>query len=340
MLWTLPVLCVLMAKEDPSEWWVEYPEGAGPGAGHHIVLLAGDEEYRSEEALPQLGKILSQHHGFRCTVLFSIDPESGFIDPENQTHIPGLEALSKADMMVLFWRFRELPDPAMKQFVDYVESGRPILGLRTATHAFAYSRNPESPYASYRFNSETWPGGFGQQVLGDTWIRHHGHHGSQSTRGLVDPSAVDHPILRGVEDVWGPTDVYGIDHLLEEDQILLRGQVLDGMDADSTPAEGAQNDPMMPILWTRERQVGEQTQRIVCSTMGASVDLNSEGLRRALVNSCYWGLGLEGKIPAKSKVDIVEPWKPSNFGFGGFLREVRPADHALDKKPVQASEEE
>src|ERR1700722_19652585 len=114
---------------------VVYEGGEGPGKGKHIVLVSGDEEYRSEEPLPQLGKILAKHHGFKCTVLFAIDPKDGTINP-NISNIPGLEALKTADLMVVFLRFRDLPDDQMKYFVDYVESGKPIVGLRTATHSF------------------------------------------------------------------------------------------------------------------------------------------------------------------------------------------------------------
>ena len=103
-------------RPDP---WVVYPAGDGPGAGKHIVLIAGDEEYRSEEALPMLGKLLSIRHGFRCTVLFSIDKETGAIDPNEQTHIPGLAALADADLAIVFLRFRELPDEDMRHFVEY-----------------------------------------------------------------------------------------------------------------------------------------------------------------------------------------------------------------------------
>src|SRR5579871_2023281 len=115
--------------------WVVYDGFNGPGKGKHIVLVSGDEEYRSEEALPQLGKILAKHHGFKCTVLFAIDPKDGTINP-NVSNIPGLEALQTADLMIIFTRFRDLPDEQMKHIVDYVEAGKPIVGLRTATHAF------------------------------------------------------------------------------------------------------------------------------------------------------------------------------------------------------------
>ena len=107
---------------------VVYQGAAGPGKGKHIVLISGDEEYRSEETLPQLGKILAKHHGFKCTVLFAIDPRDGTINP-NVSNIPGLEALKTADLAIVFLRFRHLPDEQMKLLVDYIESGKPIIGL-------------------------------------------------------------------------------------------------------------------------------------------------------------------------------------------------------------------
>src|SRR5207249_7144718 len=145
--------------------WAVYEGRDGPGKGKRIVLLSGDEEYRSEEALPMLAKILAVRHGFTCTVLFSINPADGTIDPVNQTNIPGLETLDSADLCVMALRFRELPDAAMKHFVDYVNAGKPIIALRTSTHAFAYGRNKQSPYAKYDWQSKDWPGGFGQQAL-------------------------------------------------------------------------------------------------------------------------------------------------------------------------------
>ncbi len=310
--------------------WVNYPGGEGSGAGRKVVLIAGDEEYRSEEAMPMLGKLLSVRHGFDCTVLFSIDAETGAIDPEEQTNIPGLEALADADLMVIATRFRELPDDQMKHVVDYVESGRPIVGLRTATHAFSYQRNPESPYAHWSFRSESWPGGFGQQVLGDTWINHHGRHGQESTRGVVAPAAAGHPILRGVDDVWGPTDVYGLRNLGDDANVLLLGAVLAGMTPDDPPVEGPKNDPMVPIAWTRSYTgAGGKAARVFTTTMGSSTDFESEGLRRLLVNAVYWGLGMEDRIPERSDARVVGEYEPTDFGFGSHAVGVMPSAHAL-----------
>src|SRR5438067_373298 len=103
------ILLLLPLSLSAADPWVVYEGSDGPGKGKHIVLVSGDEEYRSEEALPQLGKILAKRHGFKCTVLFAIDPNDGTINP-NVSNIPGLQALDSADLMVIFTRFRDLPD--------------------------------------------------------------------------------------------------------------------------------------------------------------------------------------------------------------------------------------
>jgi len=310
--------------------WVVYEGQQGPGRGKHIVFLSGDEEYRSEEGLPMLAKILAIRHGFKCTVLFSINPADGTIDPNNTANIPGLDQLARADMVVMLWRFRELPDDQMKHFVEYLNSGKPIMGLRTATHAFAYQKNRNSAYVRFDWQSKEWPGGFGQQVLGETWVNHHGDHGKESTRGVINDAMKSHPILRGVEDIWGPTDVYGLAHLPKDVEVLVHGQVLAGMKPSDPPVGGTKNDPMMPVVWLR-KYTGEsgKTTQVVTTTMGASVDLESEGLRRLLVNACYWALGLADQIPGKSNVDYVGEYRPTYFGFGKFQRGVKPADHEL-----------
>ncbi|MBI3468853.1 MAG: ThuA domain-containing protein [Planctomycetes bacterium] len=316
-----------VAGHSPDPWLV-FESGAGPGKGKHVVLVSGDEEYRSEEGLPQLARSLAKHHGFKCTVLFAIDPKDGTINPNQRDNIPGLESLRSADLMVIFTRFRSLPDEQMKHMVEYVESGRPIVGLRTATHAFDL---PEAnAYARYSWQSKTWDGGFGRQVLGETWISHHGQHGKQSTRGIVAPEMRNHPILRGIRDgdIWGPTDVYGVRLPLPGDsQPLVLGQVLEGMRPDDPPVAGKQNDPMMPVAWikTYAGAEGKKT-RVFTTTMGASQDLQSEGLRRLLANACYWAVGLEDQIGAKSNVDLIGNYQPLPFGFNGFRKGVKPSD--------------
>lgn len=299
---------------------ITFEGSSGPGKGKHIVLVSGDEEYRSEEMLPQLAKILATRHGFKCTVLFAIDPADGTINPERRDNIPGLEALDHADLMVLLIRFRDLPDDQMKHIVDYVQSGRPIVAIRTATHPFDLKTS--KTYARWSWNSKEWDGGFGRQVLGETWVAHHGEHGKQSTRGIIAPGGGSHPILRGIHDgdIWGPTDVYQV-HLPADAKPLVLGQVLSGMHPTDPPLEGPKNSPMMPVAWIKGNAA-----RIFATTMGSAQDLENAGFRRLLVNAVYWGAGLERKIRPDANVDIVGEYHPSPFKFGGHRKGLKPED--------------
>jgi hypothetical protein len=222
---------------------------------------------------------------------------------------------------------RDLPDDQMKYIVDYVEDGKPIVAMRTATHAFALN---SKTYKKYSWQDKETNGGFGRWALGETWISHHGDHGKQSTRGVIAPGASKHPILRGVNDIWGPTDVYGVRLPLPDDsEPLVLGQVLVGMKPTDKPLVEKKNDPMMPIAWTKSFDTESgKIGKSFTTTMGASQDLESEGLRRLLVNACYYLAGLEDKIPQKSNVEIVGEYKPRPFGFKGAAKGVKPADLA------------
>jgi type 1 glutamine amidotransferase len=313
--------------------WVVYEGGDGPGKGKHIVFISGDEEYRSEEALPMLAKILAKHHGFKCTVLFAIDKD-GTINPDRNNNIPGLQALETADLMVIFTRFRDLPDEQMKFIDDYLRTGKPVVGLRTATHAFSIGKQDKT-YARYTWNSNVkgWEKGFGKRVLGETWVNHHGAHGSQGTRGLFAPGAAENPIVRGIKDgdIFGTTDVYTVNLPLSGDCVpLVLGQVTETLKPDSKGVVGKVNEPMMPVAWTKTYSIEEgKTGRVFTTTMGASQDFLAEGTRRLLVNACYWAVGLEAKIPEKSKVDFVGKYEPTPFRGGGYTKGVKPADLAL-----------
>jgi hypothetical protein len=324
-------LMLLVGTVSAADPWVVYEGGDGPGKGKHVVLISGDEEYRSEETLPQMAKILAKHHGFKCTVLFAIDKD-GTIDPNVTTNIPGLEALKTADLMVIFTRFRNLPDDQMKHIVNYVESGKPVIGLRTATHAFKL--DGKSAYAKWTWDNKekSFAGGFGKQVLGETWVNHHGAHGQQGTRGIIAKGEEKHPILRGIKegDIFGTTDVYTVNLPLPGDsQPLVLGAVTETLKPDSMAITGKKNDPMMPVAWTKTFKVDSGTSpsaRVFTTTMGASQDFAYEGTRRMLVNACYWALGMEDKIPEKSNVEIVGEFKPSPFRNNGFVKGVRPED--------------
>jgi len=125
--------------QEKNLWSTYEGQVGGAGYGKKIVLISGDEEYRSEEALPQLARILSTHHGFTCIVLYAIDPATGNIEPDFVNNIPGLHLLKTADLVVISLRFRELPDDQMKFIDQYIQDGKPIIALRTSTHAFNYN---------------------------------------------------------------------------------------------------------------------------------------------------------------------------------------------------------
>ena len=190
-------------------------------------------------------------------------------------------------------------------------AGKPVIGMRTATHAFNVPKDKKYAHYSnsYAGEKKDWADGFGRAVLGEKWISHHGHHGHESTRGLVAPGAKDHPILRGIADgdIWGPSDVYGVRLPLPGDsQPLVTGQVLEGM------------NPGSPLV------TGEDAKKD--DPMGAATDLLSTGLRRLLVNACYWAVGLENQIPPVANVTLVGTYEPTPFGFNGAKKGLKPAD--------------
>ncbi len=328
-VWTLILtgLVCLLSGRATAEPGVVFEGKEGPGKGKHIVFLVGDEEYRSEDSMPQLAKTLAVYHGFKCTVLFAVNKGTGEIDPQTLDNIPGLEALDTADLMVMFLRFRELPDEQMKHIIDYTNSGKPIVGLRTSTHAFNYRKGKDSPYAKYSFQSKEFDGGYGRQVFGETWINHYGRHQQESTRGLIAKGMESHPIVRGIDDIWGESDVYGLTTLTGDSKPLVMGQVLSGMDPKDKPNPDKE---LVPVAWTKT-YTGEKgkTARVFTTTMGHSFDFNNEGVRRLLVNACYWALGMDDKIPPKSNVDFVGQYDPNKIGMGKHKRGLKPSDHKL-----------
>jgi len=152
--------------------------------------------------------------------------------------------------MIISTRFRDLPDEQMRHIDRYVKAGKPIIGIRTATHAFSIP--PGKTYSKYSFDSREWDGGFGRQILGETWINHHGHHAFESTRGVIAKGMEQNPVVRGCADIWGPTDVYEVRLPLPDGcKPLLLGQVLEGMNPTDKPVAGPKNDPLLSVAWTK-----------------------------------------------------------------------------------------
>ncbi|MEQ9406473.1 MAG: hypothetical protein RIK87_02060 [Fuerstiella sp.] len=321
------VFTTSIATADP----LVYEGVAGVGTGRHIVFIANDHEYRSEQSCPVLAKILAKHHGFRCTVLFGID-DQGSIEP-GARNVPGLEALEDADLLVFFTRFMNLPDRQADLLADYFERGGPAVGMRTSTHCF---NGQEGKWARLNFNYEgkDYPGGLGQQVFGNTWHRERGqsHYGTNHQMGCrITPAAgaADHPILRGVRQIHAYSGGYRSQPPAGSTP-LLDLQVLNSFGpGDNINVE----KPVVSAGWTRDSYVAPSGQkkaaRVVYTSFGASEDLLSEDARRFLTNACLWAAGLENKIRSDLDVSIVGGFKPSPYSSGAFYFEnVKPSDLA------------
>jgi len=305
--------------------WLTYPAGEGAGEGRHVVLIAAEQEYRSEQSMPMLARMLARHHGFNCTVLFAVNAE-GLVDPTQKIrwqdktvvhNIPGLQHLKSADLMILHSRLLTLPDEQVQHIVDYIDSGRPILGIRTANHGFLEN-------FPYELNGKKVR--FGDDVLGGAFRGHHGNWHRDSTRGIVVEDQRGHPILRGVKDVWGPSDVYRTypegKSLPQGCTALMFGQPLTGRSHEDPPNK---KKIPLPIAWTKTWTGSKGIPaRVFHVTMGSAKDYESAGLRRMTTNAAYWCMGLEDKIRPDSSVDYVGPYTPLASGFNYPKLEVKP----------------
>lgn len=322
-----PLVRAHPVPENPN--WLTYAGGEGPGKGRHVVLIAAEQEYRSEQSMPMLAKVLSTHHGFDCTVLFGVNAK-GEVDPtlpvypekgkeaEFQQHrIPGLEHLASADLVVFFTRLLTLSPEDQALIVKYVDSGKPMIALRTANHGF---RGP----LPYKIDGKQvrW----GEDVLGGSFMNHHGRWQADSTRGSFDPAQLKHPILTGVGDVWGNSDVYRTykegTRLPEGCTALVWGQPLLGRQPDDPPNQ--ELEPL-PVAWVKPWQTsGGKTARVFHCTMGSGTDFKSPGLRRLVVNAVYWGMEMEAAISETRSVDIVGDYQPLESGFNYEKIGVKP----------------
>ena len=314
-----------------SDLWLTYSGKSGPGKGRHIVLIAAEQEYRSEQSMPMLAKVLSQHHGFDCTVLFSVN-DNGEVDPtlpapfkdESKRHnIPGLEYLAKADCVIWLSRFMQLPDEQMQHFHDYFDSGKPLIALRTANHGFLGGK---------RYLKDGEPVSL-RDMLGGTFMGHHGGWHRESTQGVIVPANKAHPILTGVTDIWGTSDVYRCHNdqfpFPEDCTLLVLGQPLVNLQPDAAP--NPDKEPL-PIAWTKT-WMGDKgrSSKIFHFTMGSAEDFQNEGVRRLTVNAVYWGLGLENAIKADSSVEIVGEYRPLKAGFDYESLGVKPHETGFYK---------
>jgi type 1 glutamine amidotransferase len=317
------VMKVVPVEEDLEKYRVVYKGEKGPGLGKHIVFIASDHEYRGEETLPALARILAKNYGFTCTVVFGLD-DKGNILP-GSSNVRGLEVLEDADLMVIFTRFSNFINEEMQYIDNYLKRGGPVVGLRTSTHAFDNKGNSKWEHYGYDYDGpkESWKDGFGELILGETWVGHYGENHKQASRILPEEGEQDHPILRGVKDMVVQSGGYVA---YPNGTVLARGQVLNGMTADAKP------DPkkeMLPVAWVRNYNLESGASgRVFATTHGASEDFLNEGFRRMLVNATLWSMGMENEIKEDNNVSFVGPYKPTTFNFVGYKANVKPADLA------------
>jgi len=289
-----------------------------------VVLIAAEQEYRSEQSMPMLAKVLAKHHGFDCTVLFSVN-EKGEVDPtlpapfkdkSKRHNIPGLKYLADADCVIWLSRFMHLPDDQMQHFHNYFDSGKPLIALRTSNHGFQRGK---------RYTKNDKPVSL-RELLGGTFMGHHGGWHRESTQGILVPENKTHPVLIGVENIWGTSDVYRChdekNPVPDDCTVLVKGQPLVNLEPDALP--NSAKEPL-PVAWTKT-WVGNQGKltKIFHFTMGSAKDFENEGVRRLTVNAVYWGLELEKQISAASSVDIIGEYKPLTAGFNYEKLGVKP----------------
>jgi type 1 glutamine amidotransferase len=310
-------------QTDADKYKVVYKGDKGPGVGKNIVFIATDHEYRGEESLPALARILAKRYGFTCTVVFALDENNDILP--GGSNIKGLEVLDKADLLVMFMRFADFPDEEMKHIDDYVRRGGPVMGFRTSTHAFSNKKNAKWGHYSWDYNGPKteWKDGFGEYVFGETWVSHYGTNHKQSSKIIIEESQAKHPIMRGVKDVWVQSGGYTA---YPKGTVLARGQVLNGMTPTSEPDKTKE---LLPVAWVRDYKIESgKTGRAFAVTHGASEDILNDGFRRMVLNASFWLLGMDKQIKPDNDIAFVGPYKPTTFNFSGYKAHVKPSDLA------------
>ena len=305
------------------------PAAEPDAARSKVVFLTGDEEYRSEESMPMLAAILQRDHGVRPTVLFAL-ADDGTIDPDAATNIPGTETLADADLLVLFTRFRALPPDQMGPILNYIQSGKPVVGFRTGTHAFLYPEGSEHRDEFGDWNEEKIA-----ELVGQRWIVHHGHFadGERFLTEVTTAAGAGSPILRGVGT---PFRAYswlyhvegGGDSLAAGSVPLLTGRTL--RSKQLAEGRGDRYPAVQPVAWTKTNPFGPpgtEPGRVFFTTLGHPFDFRREPIRRLAVQGVLWALGKEDSIPESGvSVEFDGAYNPANSGFGAGKPGLIPAE--------------
>ncbi len=223
-----------------------------------VVLILAEPEYQTERTLPAFAL---KHLGkdFRVSIVYG---------SETDAHdLPGLDVLNEADLALLSVRRRALPMKQMEMIRKFVTSGKPLVGIRTASHAFSL-RGTKPPEGC-----ATWES-FDPDVFGGHYTNHHGD-GPKVEIKLAD-GAASHPILSGVPiaDLRGNGSLYKVSPLTKSAIPLLIGSIPD------KPAE--------PVLWTNVTEAGG---RVVYTSLGHPDDFKEAAFNRLLSNAVHWAAG-------------------------------------------------
>ncbi len=236
----------------------------------HAVFLIHENEYEMARSVPAFAESeLAGKRQWRCTYLFGREPN----------RIPGLEALEDADLMVVAVRRQVLPEAQLACIHAYCESGRPVVGVRTASHAFASSQGAGIPEGH-----AAWPE-FDPEILGGNY---QGHHNNKSRRGPKTflwglPRAAKHPILDSVpaEERITRSWLYKVLPLADRATPLMMGRV-------------EERQPHEPVAWTNTGKYGN---RVFYTSLGHPDEFEEEGFRRLLLNGILWAVGEPVGVP-------------------------------------------
>ncbi len=284
----------------------------------HVVFLIGEDEYKSEKTLPTIAADLEDHLGMKYTLLFD-EHYAGAWKPEvgqRSNSFPGIDVLEDADLLVMYLRFRTLPENQLTHLQAYVDAGKPIVGIRTSTHAFHYAK--ADPLAEH-WNS------FGTRVLGAPWIYHYGHTSSTDVSRIE--AMADHPILTGVPESFHVRSwLYHVqpDYPPESATPLLIGHSVG-------PGRGQVDERKPnPVAWTHTHPGGG---RVFTTTMGHPEDFKHPAYRRLLLNGIHWALQREIPDPwpvpnrphasppcVEQVVDVAPVWSGHVVGFDLLTR--------------------
>lgn len=233
-----------------------------PAHAANIVLMIGEDEYRTWETLPEFAKTSIEPLGHHVTIIQA--------DPVDQNQFPGLiEALKDADLLLLSVRRRTPPKEELEALRAFLASGKPLVGIRTASHAFALRPNDTLTDPKLA----TWQT-FDPEVLGGHYSNH--HRGEDKTIVSLAPGAADHPILKGVtlSGLTGNGTLYKNTPLAAGAQPLLVGTI--------------PNQPSEPIAWTHRH--GWRQAKVFYTSLGHPDDFKEAAFRRLLLNAIAWAL--------------------------------------------------